>query len=390
MIVSGASYTVSRNTSLSVAAVWLGVVAAFVLLSVPLWGGPALMRWAVEVMCYLVLAQMWTLMAGYGGLMSVGLQAFVGIGAYSIFVFAQHLGVHPFLAIPLGGVMAAIAALLTSVLVFRMRGGYFAIGTWVLAEVFRIAFSNVSILGGGSGQSLTVMTRIDRSTREIGVYLIAATVLIAASLAVNLLLRSRFGLGLTAIRDSEDAAESQGVDVKALKLQVYALASFGAGVVGAVYFTSILRISPSAAFDPNWVVAAVFIVVIGGIGTLEGPIIGTAIFFALRGLLADYGTWYWLVMGGVAVGVVVFAPAGVWGYVRARWDLQLLPLQRRLILSGPGPRRGIPTLGLAAPDPDEQNGFLKAFGVEPTRVGDGIKIRAGDARPTTPEGGGDA
>ncbi len=347
MTAGGVSYTVSRNTRMSVAAVWLGVVFAFVVLSVPLWGTPALMRWAVEVMCYLVLAQMWNLMAGYGGLMSVGIQAFVGIGAYSIFVFAQHLGVHPFLAIPLGGIMAAGAALLTSVLVFRMRGGYFAIGTWVLAEVFRIAFSNVSLLGGGSGQSLTVMAHIDRTTREIGVYLIAATTLIGASLAINLLLRSRFGLGLTAIRDSEDAAESQGVAVKALKLQVYTLASFGAGLVGAVYFTSILRISPNAAFDPNWVVAAVFIVVIGGIGTLEGPILGTAIFFALRWLLADYGTWYWLVMGGVAVGVVVFAPAGVWGYVRARWDLQLLPLQRRLILSGSGPQRSAPLIGLA-------------------------------------------
>jgi branched-chain amino acid transport system permease protein len=327
------TYAVSRSTWVSSAAVWLAVISAFAVLSVPLWGGPALMRWAVEVMCYLVLAQMWNLMAGYGGLMSVGLQAFVGIGGYSIFIFAQHLGLHPFLAIPLGGVMAAIAAILTSVLVFRMRGGYFAIGTWVLAEVFRIGFSNVSVLGGGSGQSLTVMAHIDRSTREIGIYLIAAAVLIAASIAINLLLRSRFGLGLTALRDSEDAAESQGVDVKALRLQVYTLASFGAGLVGAIYFTSILRISPNAAFDPNWAVAAVFIVVIGGIGTLEGPIIGTAIFFALRWLLADYGAWYWLVMGAVAVIVIVFAPSGLWGFVRERWDLQLLPLQRRLILS---------------------------------------------------------
>jgi branched-chain amino acid transport system permease protein len=344
----GLPFTVSRNTRLSVAAVWLGVASAIAVLSVPMWGTPALMRWAVEVMCYLVLAQMWNLMGGYGGLMSVGLQAFVGIGAYSVFVFAQHLGLHPFLAIPLGGLMAAIAALLTSVLVFRMRGGYFAIGTWVLAEVFRIGFSNISALGGGSGQSLTVMARIDRSTREIGIYLIAAVVLIAASVAINLLLRSRFGLGLTAIRDSEDAAESQGVNVKTMKLQVYAFASFGAGLVGAIYFTNVLRISPDAAFDMNWVVAAVFIVVIGGIGTLEGPIIGTALFFALRWLLADYGTWYWLIMGTAGVVTIVFAPAGIWGYVRERWDLQLLPLQRRLILPMPdqADQRRAPTLML--------------------------------------------
>jgi len=337
------SYIVSRNTRVSIAAVWAGVALAAFLLALP-WlpyvGTSGFMRWAVEVMCYLVLAQMWNLMAGYGGLMSVGIQAFVGVGGYSIIIFAQHLGVNPFVTIPIAGVMAAIAAALTAPLVFRMRGGYFAIGTWVLAEVFRIGFSNVSALGGGSGQSLTVMARIDRGTREVVIYLIAATTLIVASVAINLLLRSRFGLGLTALRDSEAAAESQGVDVRALKFQVYAFAAFGAGIVGGIYYTNILRVSPSAAFDPNWVVASIFIVVIGGIGSVEGPIIGTAIFFALRWALADYGTWYWLVMGAVAVVIIVFAPAGLWGFVRARWDLQLLPLQRRLLIKEAGGQGG--------------------------------------------------
>jgi branched-chain amino acid transport system permease protein len=335
----GFSYVVSRNTAVSNAAVWLGVATAIVVLAVP-WlpylGSSGFMRWAVEAMCYLILAQMWNLMAGYGGLMSVGIQAFVGIGGYSVIVFAQHLGVNPFFSIAIAGLMAALAAAITSVLVFRIRGGYFAIGTWVLAEVLRIAFSNVSILGGGSGQSLTVMARIDRSTRETAIYLIAASTLILASIAINLLLRSRFGLGLTALRDSEAAAESQGVDVRWLKLQVYAISSFGAGLVGGIYYTSILRVSPAAAFDPNWVVAAIFIVVIGGIGTLEGPIVGAAIFFALRWALADYGTWYWLAMGAAAVLVIMFAPTGVWGFMRARWDLQLLPLQRRLIVHASG------------------------------------------------------
>lgn len=335
MIREKLNYVVSRNTAISTAAVWLGVAAAVVVVAVPwlpYFGTPAFMHWAVEVMCYLILAQMWNLLAGYAGLMSVGMQAFVGVGGYSVFIFAQHLGINPFLSIPIAGAAAAAAAALTSPLVFRMRAGYFAIGTWVLAEVFRIGFSNVSTLGGGSGQSLTVMTRIDRGAREIAIYLIAAATLIVASLAINLLLRSRFGLGLTALRDSEAAAESQGVDVRALKLQVYTLSSFGAGLVGAIYYTAVLRISPSAAFDLNWVVAATFIVVIGGIGSVEGPIVGAAIFFALRWLLADYGTWYWLVMGAVAVIVIILAPAGVWGFIRGRWDIQLLPLQRRLVL----------------------------------------------------------
>ena len=325
------AYEVTRSTRASRVAVWAGVFAGIVVVSVPFWGQASFMRWAVEVMCFLVLAQMWNLMAGYGGLISVGQQAFVGVGGYSLFVFAQHLGVHPFLAIPLGGVVAAAVAALTSRMVFRLHGGYFAVGTWVLSEVFRIAFSNVSLLGGGSGQSLTVMARVDRGLRESATYWIACALLIGASLAINLLLRSRFGLGLTAVRDSEAAAESQGVDVSALKFRVYVLSSFGTGLVGALYYMNVLRISPSSSFDLGWVVAAIFIVVIGGIGTLEGPIVGAAVFFGLRWLLADYGSWYWLVLGAVAVAVMVFFPKGLWGFVQQRTGLQLLPLQRRLI-----------------------------------------------------------
>lgn len=327
------SYRVTRSTPASQAALGLAVVGALALLSVPLWGPPSFMRWAVEVMCFLVLAQMWNLMAGYGGLISVGQQAFVGIGGYSLFLFAQHWGVHPFLAIPLGGVVAAVVAALTSRMIFRLRGGYFAVGTWVLSEVFRICFSNVSMLGGGSGQSLTVMARIDRDVREMGTFWIACALLIGVAIVVNLLLRSRFGLGLTAVRDSEAAAESQGVDVVGLKFRVYVLSSFGTGLVGALYYMNVLRISPASSFDLSWVVAAIFIVVIGGIGTLEGPIVGAAVFFALRWLLADYGSWYWLVLGVVAVATMVFFPKGLWGFVQQRFGLQLLPLQRRLSLA---------------------------------------------------------
>ena len=282
------AYPVSRNSAVSTAAVWLGIVSAVVVLSVPWWGSAGLMRWAVEAMCYLVLAQTWNLMAGYGGLMSVACRLSSASAAIRCLCSPSTWVCIRFLAIPLGGVVAAVVAVLTAPIVFRMRGGYFAIGTWVLAEVFRIAVPNTSALGGGSGQSLTVMARIDRSTREAGVYLIAASLLILASLAIDLPLRSRFRLALTALRDSEDAAESQGVDVKRLKLQVYTLSSFGSGLVGAIYFTSILRISPPAAFDTNWSVAAIFIVVIGGIGTIEGPIAGAAVFFALLWFLADY------------------------------------------------------------------------------------------------------
>ena len=330
MKATASAYFVQRSTALSRAAVWGGVVGAFVLVSVPWWGASSLMRWAVEVMCFLVLAQMWNLLAGYGGLISVGQQAFVGVGGYGLFIFAQHMGIHPFLAVPLGGVLAAAIAALTAKLMFRLRAGYFAVGTWVLAEVIRIAFSNLSTTGGGSGQSLTVMARMPKEFRESGTYWIACALLICASISINLLLRSRFGLALTAVRDSETAAESQGVDVAGLKFRVYVLSAFGTGLVGALYYLNTLRIAPSSAFDLNWVVAAIFIVVIGGIGTVEGPMVGVALFFGLRWLLADYGSWYWMAMGVLAVGVMVFAPHGLWGLIHKTTGIELLPMRRRL------------------------------------------------------------
>lgn len=324
-------YAVSRSTTLSQFAIWGGVVASFVVVSVPWWGEASLMRWAVEVMCFLVLAQMWNLLAGYGGLVSVGQQAFVGLGGYGLFVFAQQMGVSPFWSVPLGGVVAAIVAAITAKLVFRLRAGYFAVGTWVVSEVIRIGMSNVSLLGGGSGQSLTVMARIPREMRESTTYWIACALLIGASLTINLLLRSRFGLALTAVRDSETAAESQGIDVAGLKFRVYVLSAFGTGLVGALYYLNTLRISPTSAFDLGWVVAAIFIVVIGGIGTLEGPIVGVVVFFGLRWLLADYGSLYWIVMGVVAVLVMIVAPKGIWGFIQQRTGIELLPLRRRLV-----------------------------------------------------------
>ena len=93
-------------------------------------------------------------------------QAFVGLGGYGLFVFAQHMGFNPFWSVPMGGVVAAMVAALTAKVVFRLRAGYFAVGTWVVSEVIRIVMSNVSLLGGGSGQSLTIMARIPREDQK--------------------------------------------------------------------------------------------------------------------------------------------------------------------------------------------------------------------------------
>ncbi|HSV44718.1 MAG TPA: iron-containing alcohol dehydrogenase [Ramlibacter sp.] len=123
-----------------------------------------------------------------------------------------------------------------------------------------------------------------------------------------------------AIRDNEVAAESQGIAVGRMKLVVYTVAAFGAGLAGALYFVGNLRISPDAAFSVNWMAFAIFMVVIGGIGRVEGPIVGAVIFWALNKFFSDWGTWYPLGLGALAIAVTLFFKDGLWGFAQKRWD----------------------------------------------------------------------
>jgi branched-chain amino acid transport system permease protein len=324
------SFRVVRATRASRAG---GIVAAVViagLVSLPFWGDSSWLRLFVEFACFLVLAQMWNLLAGYGGLVSVGQQAFLGLGGYGLVMLANHTPINPFLCVPLAGLFAALLAIPTGAIVFRLQGGYFAIGTWVVAEVYRLLFANASFLGGGSGTSLMAMRGIPKTTRESTTFWIALAMAIGSVALVYWLLRSRHGLALTAIRDSEVAASSQGVEVRRVKFLVYVIAGLGCGLAGALYFLSNLRISPDAAFGVNWTAYIIFIVVIGGIGTIEGPILGTIVYFVLREFFGDFGTWYLIALGTVAIVVMLKFPNGLWGYVMRRFDLRFFPVQRRL------------------------------------------------------------
>lgn len=323
--------TVERATRASRIAGPVAVAGLVVLATLPAWADSSTLRLFVEFACLLALAQMWNLLAGYGGLVSVGQQGYVGIGGYALVVLADLAGWNPFVCVPIAGVVAALIAIPVSTIVFRLYGGYFAIGTWVVAESFRLVVANTTAVGGGTGTSLIAMRSFSKAARESITFWIALAVLVAAVGGLYWLLRSRHGLALTAIRDSERAASSQGVDVAAAKFRVYVLAAFGCGVVGALYFLMNLRISPDAAFGVNWTAFVIFIVVIGGIGTIEGPIIGTVLFFVLRETLGDFGAWYLIALGLVAVLVMVRFPRGLWGYVAERFDLHLFPVRRRLV-----------------------------------------------------------
>jgi branched-chain amino acid transport system permease protein len=323
---------VERYTRASRIALPIVAVVIIVAATVPAWGSSNIMKQGVTFLTLLALAQMWNLLAGYGGLVSVGQQAFVGIGAYTLWVFAEKVGINPFLCVPIAGAVAALFAFPTAGLAFRLRGGYFAVGTWVIAEVYRLLVTQISWLGGGSGVSINSAGAVERGAREAIVFWWALAVAVGSIALVYLVLRSRRGVALTAIRDDEVGARSLGVNITRSKLWVYIMAAFGTGATGAVIYLNLLRVQPEAGFSLQWSALMIFAVVIGGLGTIEGPIIGAIVFFALQQLLADYGTWYLILIGLLAALVVVFAQRGLWGAIYRRWPADLFPVRRRLCL----------------------------------------------------------
>lgn len=334
------AFTLSRATRESRIALVIGVGVLLALAAGPYWLDRNSMRIVNEFMVYLSLAALWNLLAGYAGLVSVGQHAYVGFGGYFLFAWAILAGMPPLLAVPAAGVAAALLSVPVSYLVFRLKGAYFAIGTWVVAEVFMLLASQMSALGGGSGVSLPIgvirAIASSRAGRDNLIYWLTLAVAASILIAIYVLLRSRWGLALQAIRDSEGAAETSGVDVAQAKRLLYVVACAGAAMIGALIFLSKLRISPSAAFSVNdWTAFVIFITVIGGIGRLEGPLVGTIVYFLLRGMLADLGAVYLIVLGIVAVAVMLFAPKGLWGLAADRFGWQLFPVGRRVVLNEP-------------------------------------------------------
>lgn len=331
-----AAPTLRRATRASASGAGGAALAVLAILTMPWWAERWSQQLLTEVLYTLALAQAWNLLAGYGGLLSVGQQAFVGIGGYCLVAFGLNWGMPPFLIIPLAGVLCAVLAVPAAGLLFRLRGANFAVGTWVAAEVIRLLVSNTDWLAGGTGTSIaTALMDTPVWWRNAGALWLALLFGAGGTLLVYALLRSRLGLALTAVRDSEPAAASLGISVTRVKWAVYIAASAWAGMTGALIFINELRIAPEAAFSINWTTTIFFIVVIGGIGTIEGPIVGTLIYFVLRSLLGDYGSWYLIALGAIAVVFMVFAPTGLWGLITRRFDLHFFPVQRRVVPPAP-------------------------------------------------------
>jgi branched-chain amino acid transport system permease protein len=330
--------TRSRRNELwtSVAAVVV-VVAAFLL---PYYVGPGTTGIMVTALIVLTLATMWNLLAGYAGLVSVGQQAFFGLGAYFVLIPAMH-GVSPWPALVVAAAGAAVCALPLWWLVSRLRLGYFAIATWVLASAVMIVIEQIQSIGGGTGEALPGLDGMDPAVLAAYTYWAALIVAVLAIGSVYFLLRSRVGLVLTAIRDNETAARSAGVRVGLARLLVFVVAAAGCGAAGGVLAIQQLRVVPGTSggvFSVQWTAEMAFAVIIGGIGTIEGPIVGTAVYIVLQQTLESYNAWYLIVLGIVAIAIALFARRGLWGTVDERFNIRLFPVGYHLW--APGELRG--------------------------------------------------
>ena len=304
---------------------WYLLGILFVLLgTIPLWGSDYILLFGLLLCLYMAMSQMWNLLVGYSGLLSLGQQAFIGFGGYSVAVLTNYYGVYVWLSVLIGGLFSVLLALFMSLFIFRMKGIFFGIGTWIFAEILLLWFSNWEYVKYGTG--LFIKPAPPPSMMMI---FYAAFIMALGSLAVvYLILRSKIGLGLMAMRDNEEVSETIGVEIFRSKLFCFLVAAFITGTTAGVLYVFQIFIQPYKAFAIDWTVILVFIVIIGGIGTIEGPIVGSFLYVLLTQWLADYGHTSMLILGLIAITIMLVAPKGIMGTLQEKTGFTILSPRR--------------------------------------------------------------
>ena len=302
---------------------------AIILLALPAFGSSYAIYMITLMGVYITLGQMWNLLAGYSGLVSLGLQMYIGVGAFTLAVCSNYLGMPLIIGLILGGVVSTVIAIGLSYLLLRMRGMYFAIATWMFAEAMSLLIKQFEFFGRGQGLFLLAA----RSLTDAQKYYLSIVMLLVVTVVVVMLLRSKVGLGLFSIRDNDMAAETSGVPLFKSKLLVMMITGFITGICGGVYYIYFVWVKPDSAFSlPTWTVAAVFIVVIGGIGTITGPIVGGVIYVFLNQYLAtlanQIGPLNMVILGVIAVAVIIAAPKGIVGTLQERLGFEIISARR--------------------------------------------------------------
>jgi len=329
------SYSIRRrSTDSTVGVICLSVVVVLLALMPILDSDGSLQTPLVAILYFLALAQMWNLLAGFAGLISVGQQMFVGIGVYSMLQISEVIGIDPFITVLLAGVVAAAISIPVALFAFRLKGGYFAIGTWVVAEVVRLLTNESGSLRGGDVRSLTRASLGDYSleTRTNVTYWMSLFLAVGATAIVVFVLRSRTGLALRAVRDNEDGARGLGVNVTRTKLAIWVLAAFWTGCTGAVILLNTTSATSLSAFSVlRWTALVIFIVVIGGVGSTPGPILGVIVYWFIESQFESAENWRFIILGLIAAAMALYAPTGLWGLVQKWRPVQLFPVRRRLV-----------------------------------------------------------
>ncbi len=306
--------------------IMIAIAILVVLCVIPAFGSTYALSILTLIFIYMTMGQMWNLMGGYAGLLSLGMQAFIGIGGYCLAVFSVNYGVNIYLAILMGAVFSVLFGLAVSPALFKMTGVYFAIGSWVVAEALLIAFSNWKFVRYAQGIGISTVYQLSGTQ----VYYTALALGVVAMLVVLCLMRSKTGLALMAIRDNTGAAEVMGVPIYKTKIKCYMIACFFMGLAGGVMYMVQGYIVPSAGFSIQWTVAMTFMVIIGGSGTMEGPIIGAVLYVLLTQYLYNFPGWSMILLGAIAVVVILIAPRGVMGTLHEKTGFEILSSRRNL------------------------------------------------------------
>lgn len=332
---TGPAFSVERWTRRSAVTVCLLAIVLAALAAGAVLFPPLVLDDFVTLFIYVIIGVTWNALAGYGGLVSVGQQAFFGLGAY-VAIRLSAAGLEVYAALVLGAVAAAIVAWILSPVMLRLRDSEFAIGMWVLAQLFLLLVSLDPMIQGITGTSLLALEHFPRAARRVDTYLLALTAMTLLLIALFLLLRSRLGAAMQAIRDDEGAAASVGIKVGRAKRAIFVFAAFGAGLGGALWLASAISFQPQTYFGVQWTAYMIFMTLVGGIGTFEGPIIGALIFFAIDTVFGASGVWYLIGLGAAAVGFALLAPSGIWGAVERRFEPGLLPVGHVLRVAADG------------------------------------------------------
>lgn len=278
------------------------------------------------ILVYMTMGQMWNLMGGYAGLLSLGMQAFIGIGGYCLTIFSVQYGMNVYLSILVGGVIAAVFGLVVSPALFKMSGVYFAIGSWVIAEALIIIFSNWGFVGYAKNWGISSVYSISK----VQIYYTAVVLGVGAVALVFGLLRSKTGLALMAMRDNVGAAETMGVQLYKTKITCYLVACFVTGIAGGVMYMVQAYIKPDTGFSINWTIAMTFMVIIGGIGTMEGPIVGAILYVLLTQYLYNFPGMSMIILGLIAIVVILIAPKGIMGTLYDKTGFEILSPRRSM------------------------------------------------------------